>query len=185
MPLRAREIRVLAARPLATQELIRRLIRQGARLPGDEIGKTKASWPAVEAVINEICLDPNVLSELRRVLDTLSDRGDPLREFRDLLMRAADAREADANRIARPGEKIAAPFQATSLALVVGFIGFLALDRIRTEDAIPWLVGGGFLAILSTWFRYRQALRSDQVGREAKRLKAMIDLVKEFEPPAP
>lgn len=154
-------------------------------MPGDEIGKTKASWPAVEAVINEICLDPNVLSELRQVLSTVSDRGEPLREFRDLLMRAADARQADANRIARPGEKIAAPFQATSLALVVAFIGFLALDRIRPEDAMPWIVGAGFLAILSTWFRYQQALRSDQVSREAKRLEAMIDLVKEFEPTAP
>lgn len=96
-------------------------------------------------------------------------------------MRAADARGADANRISRPDEKIAAPFQ-TPLALVVGF---LALDRIRMEDAIPWLVGGGFLAILSTWFRYRHALRSDQVGREAKRLEAITDLVKEFNPPAP
>lgn len=126
-----REGCALARHQLTTRETIRRLIRQGARRPGDEVGRTAISWPATEAAINRITLDPNILSELRHVLNTLSDRGEPLREFRDQLMRAADAREADVSRIARPGEKIAAPFQAASLALVVALIGFLLLDRIH------------------------------------------------------
>lgn len=179
-----REGCALARHQLSTRETIRRLIRQGARRPGDEVGRTAISWPATEAAINRITLDPNILSELRHVLNTLSDRGEPLREFRDQLMRAADAREVDVSRIARPGEKIAAPFQAASLALVVALIGFLLLDRIRADDAFPWLVGGGFLAILSTWFRYRQSTLSDQVAREARKLAAMIEVVKEFEPHA-
>lgn len=179
------ERRDLSRFDLSTRETIRRLIRQGARRPGDEVGKTIASWAAMEAVINRIVQDPNILSELRHVLNTLSDRGEPLREFRDLLARAAEAREADARRLARPGEKIAAPFQAASLALIVGLIGFLLLERIAMDRAFPWLAGSGFLAIFSTWSRYRQSQLADQVEREAGKLAMMIEIVKEFEPSSP
>jgi hypothetical protein len=153
------------------QDLVDALIAHASR---EGLGELVA-WNDVEAAIMELAQLPDAATALRRQVDRLNDPEVAL-TLQDWFVRAADSRERDGKRAARPAEKILGPLQGVSLGAAATSAFFAAAGTLTLAAAFPAGLAALVIAGGTSYGRWRLSEREDDAKADANAIRRFAQI---------